>query len=747
MSEIKTCNTTNTIPRKKIFPTISVVLPSFNGAATIRETVESVLNQTFSDLELLIVDDGSTDSTIEQLDNLKDERLEIFTFSNSGLAANRNRGIARSRGEFIAFIDQDDIWLPGKLAAELEALREYPEAAVAYSWVDCIDVEGNFLWPGSRNEIRGDIYSRLIQEDLLVCGSNALIRKNDLMDVGVFDETLNSAEDWDLWIRLSAQFPFVCVPVVHVLYRISTTTLSFDLDKTETAGLTVLERAFNNAPHHFQPLKKYSLGNFYRFMSVQALTARPNRQRALKGIEYLIKASRFSPWLLKKRAFLQAIMAAITMLLLPPRWTGALFNKYGDIFNVKNLHKYWKTKVKPRLVGTDDLATASSPAAILEFDLCHIPQKIKIQERYKHAMILIKMDEKPVGQAVIPVSGGPVHGTIFRNFIVDLTGMPVWKQRLYDYLNWRPVVQTDSPMPVTIAVCTRNRPEMLGKCLDGIMQLPDEGQEILVIDNCPSTAETENLVKTYSRVRYILEEKLGVSAARNRALIEAQGEIVAFTDDDAIPSKGWLRGLMGNFTDPAVICVTGLTMPLELETKAQLWFELYHGFGYGFQKKEFTRSNIYAVSVGTVGSGVNMALRKDIINRLGAFNEQFGPGTPTLAGEDQELLARIISEGYKIVYDPSALAWHNHRATLKELNRTLYNYGVGLSCFLTHRLLKDKDLLSFQAAWWMFRHYYLAALFLPFLRISGRIPSRLIRREMLGFLAGPWIYKFSYKTR
>lgn len=722
------------------------MLPSYNGEKTIRGTVVSVLNQTLTDLELLVVDDGSTDSTIEQLD-LNDERLEVFTFPNAGLAANRNRGIARSSGEYIAFIDQDDLWHPEKLQAQLLALQSNPRASVAFSWVDCIDEEGNFLRPNTRKEAQGDIYSIQLQENLMVCGSNALIRRKALDKVGGFDETLASAEDLDLWIRLSARFRFVCVPQVHVYYRISTTTLSFNVVKAETAAKRVIERSFQEAPSHLQRLKRNSFGNFYRFLSVQALTGLPNRSTALKAIAYLSRAVYYSPWLLKKTALYQAILAALFMLLLPPGSSRALFSRFKPLFDASNLHKYWQVEFIPRLVATDNLGQASNPVAILDLEVQDIPSYIQVPDRFHHAMALIRMDGRPVGQAVFEAPRFPIDGIELLDLLIDVAGKPFWKKWLNDWLHWKPAIDVNPQTKVTIAVCTRDRPEKLKSCLDGIMELPDDGQEILVVDNHPSTDETRQLVADYPGIRYLLEDKTGVSSARNRALLEAEGEIVVFTDDDAIPHKGWLRGIVPNFSDPEVLCVTGLTMPLELETKAQLWFELFHGFGHGYERKEFNKDNLYPVSVGSVGSGVNMAVRKDIVQRVGGFDEQFGPGTPIPAGEDQELLARIISQGYKIVYEPSALVWHRHRPTLEELNRTLFQYGIGLSCFLAHRLLRYNDLFAFQSAWWMVRHHYLAALLFPFSKRVGSIPPRLIRKEMLGCLIGLWIYKSSYKAR
>ncbi|HBL15031.1 MAG TPA: glycosyl transferase family A, partial [Cyanobacteria bacterium UBA11162] len=106
---------------------------------TIKETIESILNQTFVDFELIVINDGSTDSTVDIVTSIQDSRLQVFSYPNAGLAASRNRGIDRATGKYISFIDADDLWTPDKLERQLKALEENPQAAVAYSWTDCID--------------------------------------------------------------------------------------------------------------------------------------------------------------------------------------------------------------------------------------------------------------------------------------------------------------------------------------------------------------------------------------------------------------------------------------------------------------------------------------------------------------------------------------------------------------------------------------------------------------------------------
>ncbi|HEY9297275.1 MAG TPA: glycosyltransferase, partial [Phormidium sp.] len=143
-------------------PLISVIIPVYNGKKTINKTIESILNQTISDWELIIINDGSQDGTLEVVSNIRDSRLKIFSYPNSGQAISRNRGISHAVGEFITFSDADDLWTPDKLEAQLKALQVNPQAAVAYSWTDYIDEFGQFLRSGTRLNATGDVYKKLL---------------------------------------------------------------------------------------------------------------------------------------------------------------------------------------------------------------------------------------------------------------------------------------------------------------------------------------------------------------------------------------------------------------------------------------------------------------------------------------------------------------------------------------------------------------------------------------------------------
>ncbi len=262
-------------------PQISVIVPVYNGKKTIQETIESVLNQTFSDFELIVINDGSQDSTLEVIANIQDARLQVFSYPNAGVAASRNRGLSHACGKFISFLDADDLWTPDKLEAQLKALQENPQAAVAYSWTDHIDESSQFLTPGPHITVSGDIYARLLLGNFLSNGSNVLVRTQALLEVGAFEQSLAPAEDWDMWLRLAAHYHFVAVASPQILYRISTNSASCNIAKMEAACLRVIERAYSQAPASLQHLKPETLGFLYNYLLSKVLEGPPGRQKVL----------------------------------------------------------------------------------------------------------------------------------------------------------------------------------------------------------------------------------------------------------------------------------------------------------------------------------------------------------------------------------------------------------------------------------------------------------------------------------
>jgi GT2 family glycosyltransferase len=382
--------------------------------------------------------------------------------------------------------------------------------------------------------------------------------------------------------------------------------------------------------------------------------------------------------------------------------------------------------------------------AVLDLDISCLPDKISGLERYLSAFILFRYKGKPLGSALIPVRNGRVIPVSVHRPLPGPVLNKLWKERLYDLMEWdqnRP--SSFIPPKVTVAICTRNRPEDLKRCMEALMKLPDDGQEIMVVDNCPSNEDTMHLVATYRRARYVREPRRGLNVARNRALREASCPIVAFSDDDAVPDENWLRALTRNFDRDRVACVTGLTMPLELESEGQKAFEKYNSFSKGFEKRIFNSLH-NPLNTGKVGAGANMALRKSALELVGEFDEALDAGTPTHSGGDHEYFSRILRAGYYIVYDPEALNWHKHRRTMEETKHAVYGYGVGVYAYWTKLFWHEKELSVLKLPWGWFFNNQLPSLIRSVFKRHGYQPLELVLAELKGCLNGPAAY---FKSR
>jgi len=308
-------------------PLISVIIPVYNGEKTIKKTIESVLNQTFSDFELLAIDDGSQDSTLSVLKEITDSRLNIFSFPNAGVSASRNRGLAEARGEYISFLDADDLWTPDKLEAQLKALQENSQAAVAYSWSDWIDESGQFLRAGGHITVNGNAYEKLLLRDFVESGSNPLIRKYALDEVGGFDQSVTPAEDWDMWLKLAARYEFVTVQSPQILYRVYPTSASFNVWKMEAGSLKVIERNFAQAPESLQYLKRETLGSRYEYLMFKAVEGTLERQKGLAAARFLWQAVRYKPSMLRRVKIMLIVMVKIAASILLPSQQAQTFFK------------------------------------------------------------------------------------------------------------------------------------------------------------------------------------------------------------------------------------------------------------------------------------------------------------------------------------------------------------------------------------------------------------------------------------
>ena len=269
-------------------PQISIIVPAYNASGTIGTTLNSVLDQTFQDFEIIVIDDESTDDTKMIIAGLKDPRIQCHTFTNSGPAKSRNRGLRIARGEYTAFLDADDVWRPSKLKNQFDKLSKNQDAAFVYGWADFVDIDNRFIFPDSRPIFAGDVYKQLLIQNFIISGSNSLFRTRVLAELGGFNEGLLAVEDWELHTRIASRYQVMNIPEVVVHYRQSPNSLSNQFDVMENAFEEANRTIYSLAPVHLSYLKNYSAASFYLYLATKAFQSTNGRLEFATGFAILI---------------------------------------------------------------------------------------------------------------------------------------------------------------------------------------------------------------------------------------------------------------------------------------------------------------------------------------------------------------------------------------------------------------------------------------------------------------------------
>ncbi|RUR80824.1 glycosyltransferase [Chlorogloeopsis fritschii PCC 9212] len=306
-------------------PLISIILPVYNGEKTLLESINSVLSQSLTDFELIIINDGSQDSTLKIIKNIKDPRLRFFSYPNAGQAVSRNRGLSHAVGEYIAFIDADDIWTYDKLEAQLKQLQAHKQAKLAYSWTNYIDEQSKFLFTGMHLSNSGDVYDKLLVNNFLENGSNPLVCRQAIAEVGGFDPSVTPAEDWDLWLRIAARYQFVVVPSPQILYRVSATSESANILRMEAACLQVINRNFAEANESVKFLESQSIANLYKYLICKVLQEPINQKKGLLGLIFVWRFFIHDSYRVQHFKFTLTILFKILVFIIfPGSWAKAL---------------------------------------------------------------------------------------------------------------------------------------------------------------------------------------------------------------------------------------------------------------------------------------------------------------------------------------------------------------------------------------------------------------------------------------
>jgi GT2 family glycosyltransferase len=353
-----------------------------------------------------------------------------------------------------------------------------------------------------------------------------------------------------------------------------------------------------------------------------------------------------------------------------------------------------------------------APWKVLHIELSEGIPTLTAEPKYQGIYVVFWWYAIPLGHEEISAAQLPMPASQLANLVVQ-TITPAVGDRLLDYgfkpplpvisqnpsrdtpVDFQALMALQQPLkqlhqscsqPVSasmsVIVCTRNRPEQLARCLRSLQNLSQPPQEIIVVDNAPSDDATRQLVAQMPGIQYVLEPRPGLSVARNTGIHHSTGDIIAFTDDDVIVHPDWSARLQQGFENPKVMAVTGLVLPGELETEAQVLFEKnFGGFSQGyrvltFDSQFFQEMKHRGVPVWRIGAGANMAFRRKAFELVGDFDERLGAGASGCS-EDSEFWYRILAEGWLCRYEPASVVYHYHRSDLDSLKQQMYQYMRG----------------------------------------------------------------------
>jgi glycosyltransferase involved in cell wall biosynthesis len=260
------------------FPLVSVVIPAYNAEAFITRTLHSVLSQSYKNLEVLVVDDGSQDRTVEIVQSLarRDERVILLRQKNSGVAVARNLAIQNARGELIAPIDADDIWYPQNLEKQVQCLLQAePSVGLSYAW--SVDINEDDVLTGEfrASKIQGEVYKTLICHNFLGNSSASLIRRACFEKVGGYsvqlkEQNAQGCEDWELYLRIAECYQFRVVPEFLIGYRKIQSSMSRDYTKMAKSHELMLQAVRQNYPEIPGALYRLSKSSFYLYLARQS---------------------------------------------------------------------------------------------------------------------------------------------------------------------------------------------------------------------------------------------------------------------------------------------------------------------------------------------------------------------------------------------------------------------------------------------------------------------------------------------
>ncbi len=563
---------------------ISVVIPCYNHKDFVGDAIESAIAQTYPNVEIIFVDDGSTDHPYEEVVHRYEGAVRSVWQPNQGLAAARNKGIAEARGAYLVFLDADDRLLPGALSAGIQTLYQHPDAAFAAGHYRVVDVDGRFKAQWAMNPIGDDALAAFLEKNCIGMHATVVYRRAVFGVVGDFDVSLAACEDYDLYLRIARLFPVARHEATVAEYRDHETNMSKDPERMLRTVLMVLRSQRDAAS-----------GVPAREAALRAGISRYRRQYgrvvAERAAEDLVQAA--------TRAGVDRIFASARGLRAALQL--ALEGTSASLRDGFETTRYGLRELGVSLQRVGDGLSQDPPKEGL--------RKLRVLARHYPAGYRHTLRRLP------------------RSFRQHRVPQPAPGDRRLRPASESAVPRIGHPDRVSVVIPCYNQVQFLREAIESVVAQTYPDVQIVFVNDGSSDRPYEHVVKHYPQVRSVWQKNQGLPAARNRGLHEATGEYVAFLDaDDRLMPNALEAGVEALRRHADAAFATGHYR--RIDEYGDVSYEPEAARVPSYHYKELLRRNYIAMH-GTV------MYRRGAIEAVGGFDERL------TACEDWDLYLRI----------------------------------------------------------------------------------------------------------
>lgn len=741
-----------------VLPFVTVAVCTKDRTDSLKDTLKSLQKLKYPNYEVLVIDNAPSNDRTKYLVASRFPKFKYVREQRQGLDFARNTAIECSSGEIIAFIDDDAIADPNwlfyiglnfaldhtimcvtGLVAPYELENYAPQLFEQYGGFG-----RGFYRKKYSNENAVKAPKWAIGAGIFGTGANMAFRKEAFDTIGLFDPALdvgtptNGGGDLDMFFRIIKEnYALAYDPraIVYHKHRDDYRQLKNQIKNNGIGFYSYLVKNFLVYPE--QRLSILFLGIWWFYYWILR-----------RGIINLFKYKRLPFALIYLEAI--GVFQGLISYFISRKKIKKLFNLDSLSFSKKNTLKNSK-RISINILNIDlneglkDYYEFENPSDILKIFLFNGEKYLgevilncnsSFFTKYEIAEAISRsefFDEFIFSKIEKDKKGNWDYITTYENYFMII------KETLKSFI--------DKPS-ISIVIATKDRYEDLIECLNSIEKTLKskirKNVEVIVVDNNSKDARIKNLQKEFEHVRLLEENRVGLSYARNKGIVNAKGDIIISLDDDVIVREGWLENILKNFDDLEVACVTANVLPKDLNSESKILFETYGGLGRGSEKKIydlkwFNKYRIKALPTWEIGATACAAFKAEIFRdpSIGLLKEELGAGSPTGCSEDTYLFYSILKNGYKIVYEPSAIVYHKHRDNKKAFRKQIYNYSKGHVAYHLLLFFEQKDTRSLVRIFLELPLIHLKRL-LSSLFSKKRYPIALIVLEIVGNIMGPF---------